>query len=200
MRNGAEVALYALMLVLPLSALFSRRVPIGRTAKMALAWVVIFAVALMIVGQRERLRPLWDDTRDALFGRDQHVVGAAVRIGMAPDGHFWASARIDGVERRMLIDSGATVTALSLTTAKMSHIEVDDGPFTTVIETANGSIQAQRGRIAKLELGGIVARDLPVVVAPEFSEKDVLGMNFLSQLASWRVEGRTLVLVPKPKA
>ncbi|QKS00953.1 TIGR02281 family clan AA aspartic protease [Sphingomonas sp. CL5.1] len=199
MSNGAEIALYALMLVLPLSALLSRRVPIGRTVKMALAWIAIFAIALVIVGQRDRLRPIWEDTQNALFGRDQRVVGSAVRVNMGPDGHFWASARINGVERRMLIDSGATSIALSTATAKAANVELDEGPFATMIETANGPVPAQRGRIAKLELGGIVARDIPVVIAPEFGDMDVLGMNFLSQLASWRVEGSTLVLEPKPR-
>lgn len=199
MNNGAQIALYALMLVLPLSALLSRRVPLGQTAKMVLAWIAIFAVGLMIASQRDKLRPIWEDTRDALFGRDQRVVGSALRINMGPDGHFWASARIEGVERRMLIDSGATTTALSAATAKAAHVEIDGGPFAAAIDTANGPVQAQRGRIAKLELGGITARDLPVVVAPEFGEMDVLGMNFLSQLASWRVEGNILILEPKPK-
>ena len=35
-----------------------------------------------------------------------------------------------------------------------------------------------------------------VVSAPGLSDLDVLGMNFLSKLESWRVEGRTLILVP----
>jgi len=199
-NDGAQVALYLLMLALPLSALLSRRVPLGRTVKMALAWVLIFAIALVIVGQRERLRPIWNDTRDALFGRDQHVTGSTVRIHIAPDGHFWASATINGIERRMLIDSGATTTALSEATAKAAHIATDDSPFAAAIETANGSVQASRARVQRLELGNIVAHDLPVVVAPEFGDLDVLGMNFLSELASWRVEGDVLVLEAKSGA
>jgi aspartyl protease family protein len=51
--------------------------------------------------------------------------------------------------------------------------------------------------VRDLKLGDIVARDLPVVVSPAFGDTDVLGMNFLSQLKSWRVEGRTLILTPK---
>src|SRR3546814_2940963 len=51
-------------------------------------------------------------------------------------------------------------------------------------------------RLALYPLGGITARDLKVVISPALGDIDVLGMNFLSQLASWRVEGRTLILVP----
>jgi hypothetical protein len=48
-----------------------------------------------------------------------------------------------------------------------------------------------------LRLGDITARNLNVVTTPALGDTDVLGMNFLSQLDSWRVEGRTLILVPR---
>jgi aspartyl protease family protein len=48
-----------------------------------------------------------------------------------------------------------------------------------------------------MRLGPITARDLKIVVAPGLGDVDVIGMNFLSKLQSWRVEGRTLVLVPE---
>ncbi len=45
------------------------------------------------------------------LGYEQQVVqGETVRIKMSPDGHFWARVQINGVERRMLVDSGATIT------------------------------------------------------------------------------------------
>jgi aspartyl protease family protein len=47
-----------------------------------------------------------------------------------------------------------------------------------------------------LRLGDIAARGLGVVVSPAFGDTDVLGMNFLSKLKSWRVEGQTLILEP----
>ncbi|WP_460988275.1 hypothetical protein [Sphingobium sp. TomTYG75] len=46
-------------------------------------------------------------------------------------------------------------------------------------------------------LGGIEAHGLKVAISPAIGNIDVLGMNFLSQLASWRVEGRTMILVPR---
>jgi aspartyl protease family protein len=197
-NRGAEIALYAMMLILPLSALLARRVPLGQTVKMALAWIAVFAVGLVIVGQRDRLKPIWDDTRDALFGRDQRVSGETVRIRMAADGHFWAMVALNGVERRMLIDSGATTAALSTATARAAGLAIDDSGFPTVLNTANGQVVASNTRVGELRIGGIMARDLPVVVADAFGETDVLGMNFLSRLKSWRVDGATLILEPPP--
>lgn len=65
------------------------------------------------------------------------------------------------------------------------------------MQTANGTTPAETGTVEQLRLGDIEARNLKVVVAPSLGTIDVLGMNFLSQLASWRVEGRMLVLTPE---
>jgi aspartyl protease family protein len=100
------------------------------------------------------------------------------------------------VSQRLLIDSGATITAISDKTAETAGIDARVGLVPIVLQTANGSIAAKTGKIASLRLGAIVARDLQVVVSPAFGATNVLGMNFLSRLASWRVEGDTLILVP----
>ncbi len=194
--RSADVMFYALLLLLPLSALLSRRLPLGSILKTTVAWVAIFAIGLVIVGQRDRLAELAGGARDALVGEDQSVVGDTVRIGMANDGHFWASVSINRVKRRMLIDSGATMTAISANTAQSAGIEVNESAFPSIIETANGSIVADKAHVARLQLGSIEARDMPVVVSDAFGDTDVIGMNFLSRLKSWRVEGRTLVLDP----
>ena len=65
---------------------------------------------------------------------------------------------------------------------------------------ANGTVAARRGRIRKLAIGPLETDDLGVVVSPAFGELDVLGMNFLSRLHSWRVENNVLVLQPRADA
>jgi aspartyl protease family protein len=65
-----------------------------------------------------------------------------------------------------------------------------------ILRTANGAAPAETGSIDELRIGNIVARNLKVVTSPGLGNLDVIGMNFLSQLKSWRVEGQTLVLVP----
>lgn len=185
-----EFLLYAAMLVLPLSALIARWPPLGRTLKLALAWIAIFGVGLLIVQNRDRLP---DPSR---LLRDQQVVGEETRIRMNPDGHFYADVTVNGVERRMLIDSGATITALSQETANAAGVDTESALFPVVLSTANGTVEARRGTAASLTVGSIGTRDLGVVVSPAFGDTDVIGMNFLSRLGSWRVEGRTLILTP----
>jgi aspartyl protease family protein len=186
----ADLIFYGAMLVLPLSALVARRLPLAQTAKMALAWAAIFAIGLLLVSQRERFAGV------ARLFSDQRVEGRETRIAMAADGHFWADVRINGVARRMLIDSGATTTALSTATARAAKVDTEASPFPVLLTTANGSVSARTGTIAEIAVGNVTATDLGVVVSPAFGDTDVLGMNFLSRLASWRVEGRTLILIP----
>lgn len=195
--RGADFAILALMLILPLSALTARRLPVGSVMKMVLAWVAIFGVLIVIVGNWGRVAPLLQPIADTLGISDQSVSGSTVRIRMAQDGHFWASVSVNGVARRMLVDSGATTTALSSGTAEAAGLDLSESIIPTVLETANGPVSAKRATIAKLDIGGIQAIDLSVVVSPAFGDTDVIGMNFLSRLKSWRVEGDVLVLEPK---
>ncbi|WP_296613246.1 TIGR02281 family clan AA aspartic protease [Sphingomonas sp.] len=198
-NTTGNVIFYVLLLVLPLSALFARRLPLGRAAVMALAWIGIFATGLLVVGIVNQNQWLVSGTRALFYGPDQSVVGSEVRIPMADDGHFWARATINGVERTMLVDSGATVTALSTATAASAKIDLDGMAPPAVVSTANGTVTGKSATIGTLKVGGITATDLPTIVAPEFGDQDVLGMNFLSRLKSWRVEGKTLILSPNPK-
>jgi aspartyl protease family protein len=189
-----RIALYALGGALLLMLLF--RLPVvGRLLRFAFS-LGLLAVALFILIQQAPYQPQLGRVAER-FGLDPQVVtGREVRIRMARDGHFWADATINGVRRRMLIDSGATVTALSERTAAEARVEGNLGPVPVVLQTANGMAPARTGSVEELRLGNIVARDLKVVVSPAFGNMEVIGMNFLSKLASWRVEGRVLILVP----
>jgi len=198
--SGAHAPLYLLLAGLIVAALIARRVPLVRLATTLAIWAALGGLAVFLVGERGRIDPYlgpYIDRAAGLLHLDrQTVAGKEVRIRMAPDGHFWVRARIGGIERRMLVDSGATVTALSSESAAAAGIAVDDPAFPIVLRTANGSVSAQTGTIDELRFGTITARRLAVVVSPAFGDTDVLGMNFLSRLKSWRVEGSTLILEP----
>lgn len=187
---------YALLLILPLSALFARRMPLGRVAVMSLAWIGIFATGLAIVAFVNRNEWLMSGAREMFYGRDQAVVGNEVRIAMAPDGHFYARASINGVERTLLVDSGASYTSLSAASAADAKVSLDTSSPQIPLDTANGQVFAQPATIGDLKVGGITATDAPAMVSDAFGDTDVLGMSFLSRLKSWRVEDKTLVLIP----
>jgi aspartyl protease family protein len=189
-----HLALYAVAAAAILMLL--QRIPVvGRLIRVAFS-LGLLAFLIFVVLEQAPYQPELARFTQSLGLDDQKVSGKELRVRMSSDGHFWALASINGVQRRMLIDSGATVTALSPQTVREAKIDAVSGFAPVVLRTANGAAPAQTGSIEELRVGNIVARNLKVVTSPGLGNLDVLGMNFLSKLDSWRVEGRTLILVP----
>lgn len=178
------------VLVLVASGLFVRRAPIGQTLKMVLAWVLIFAAGFAIFALRDDFRALGGRIAAAAWGEGQEVRGSELRIPMDEDGHFWVDAELNGRPVRLLVDSGATVTTVSRATA--DRIGLTTGGFGVAAETGMGIAVDDRAGRAPLKIGPI-ERNIAIHVS-RAGALDLLGMNFLSSLSAWRVEGRTLVL------
>ena len=187
---------YFLLGALLLAALAARRVPVLRTLVSLAIWIGVGVLLYAAITERGRFDPWMGRAAAALDLDGQKVAGEETRVRMSGDGHFYVRARIGGVEKRLLVDSGATITALSPDTAAAAGVEVKPSVFPVLLKTANGTIRADTGEVAELRFGNVVARDLAVVVSPAFGDVDVLGMNFLSRLKGWRVEGQTLILTP----
>jgi len=189
-----HLALYAVGAALLI--MFLQRVPyIGRFIRFAFS-LGLLAFFIFIVLQQAPYQPGLARFTDTLGLDDQQVAGKELHVRMSPDGHFWVAASINGVKRRMLIDSGATVTAISESTARAAKVDAGTGLAPVVLQTANGATPAKVGQVDEIRVGNIVARNLRIVTSPGLGKLDVLGMNFLSKLQSWRVEDRTLILVP----
>ncbi len=188
-----HLAIYAVGIALIIILL--QRLPyVGRFIRFFFSFAILaFAVFLLL--QQAPYQPTLARLTERFGLSNQSVSGKEVRVNMSPDGHFWVDATINGVERRMMIDSGATVTALSNDTAEAAGVDTGTGITPVVLRTANGAAAARTGTVAELRIGNIVARNLKVVSAPGL-DLDVIGMNFLSELQSWRVQGRTLILQP----
>lgn len=197
--SGGDQALSLLYLVLilmmVLSSLLVRRLPLGQTLKLILAWVLIFAAMFAVFALRSDFIALGRRLLGEATGTaGQETRGEALRVRRSGDGHFWVDAEVNGRPLRFMIDSGATTTTLARAAASSAGVEASSG-FGVMVETANGTVVMDRGRIAQLRLGPIRREDLPVHIA-NGDMINVIGMNFLSSLSSWGVEGDVLVLRP----
>lgn len=189
----ARALLLLLWIVLVASALMARRMPY---IKLALAWIAIFGFLFMIAAFRQDFGTIWQRLKLAANPQNGIVAGGTLRIPMDNDGHFRVRVTLNGTPASFLIDSGATTTAVSAATAERAGIAIEPTGFGVAIETANGTIVARRVSIGRLQVGPITREDFPAITAPAFGETNVLGMNFLSSLSRWGVEGQTLLLHP----
>ena len=95
----------------------------------------------------------------------------------------------------MMVDTGATVIALSAEDAAQAGIRPLRSDFRGRVATANGSIEVAPVRLGEVRLGGIVVRDVEAVVLPPGALRgSLLGMSFLRRLAAFEMGGGRLVL------
>lgn len=158
--------------------------------------VALAAILVVVMLQVSRFDPRLDIAVPELGLPEQTVAGGETRVPLAPDGHFWIEADVNGKTAAFLVDTGATLTAVSVPLAQRAGLDPRRGGVPVRISTANGTVSAELTTIDTLRFGNVKAGGLDAVIAPNIGETNVLGMNFLSRLKSWRVEGNTLILVP----
>jgi aspartyl protease family protein len=186
-------SVYILMaLVLVVSALMSRREPAAKMVKLALAWIVIFAAGFVIVSFRDDFGYLAQRLKAEAIGTPVEQ-GRETRIPMALDGHFWVDAKLNGKDVKFLIDSGATMTTIDRDTARAAGVELSPRRD-LFVRTGNGVIRVSSGQADEIQVGDIKRSDLGLQITDN-DDLNVIGMNFLSSLTRWSVEGRWLVMV-----
>lgn len=192
--QSAEFIYLVAILIFVASAYMVRRIPIGRGLQMFAGWVIIFLAVFVAFTMKDEIagfaRQVMDERRAESTGLQ---VGQELQIKQALDGHFWVEGKLNGTSVRFLVDSGATTTSISTAVAKRAGIEPSGG-IPAMVQTANGVTTVERGRAQRLEVGQIVRENIAVHISDGFGDTNVLGMNFLSSLESWRVERNRLIL------
>ena len=196
--SGGEFALsflYAIgLLVMVGSALAVRRIPMATGLKMAAGWGLIFVAAFIAFTLKDDFKALGRRVMQEVTGDAKLVqAGEELRIRKSDDGHFWVNAKVNGESVEFMVDSGASITTLSSGAARSAGVE-PSSRFRSLVQTANGTISTARGR-ARIKVGTIEREDFAVHISDR-DDTSLLGMNFLSSLSSWRVEGDWLILKP----
>jgi aspartyl protease family protein len=187
---GGLYLVMAAMLVL--GTLMTRREPAARMLTMGLAWVAIFGIGFVLLTFRDNLGWVAQRLKAEAVGTPVEQ-GKETRIPMAIDGHFWVNAKLNGHDVKFLVDSGATTTTIDRNTAKSAGVEMSPRRD-LFVRTGNGIIRVASGRASEMTIGGITRHDVALEIADN-DDLNVLGMNYLSSLSRWGVEGRWLVLV-----
>jgi len=110
-------------------------------------------------------------------------------------GHFETEAEINGRPIDVMVDTGASLVALTYDDAERLGIYLNARDFTRIAKTANGTASVAPITIARIRIGDITVRNVPGVVSQRGkSERSLLGMSFLGRLSRVEMRGGTLVL------
>jgi aspartyl protease family protein len=110
-------------------------------------------------------------------------------------GHFQTDGRIDGQRIDFMVDTGASVIALNEKSAARFGLRPTPSDYKMTVSTANGTIKAARTRLAMVDIGGLIVRDVDAMVLPdEALSENLLGLSFLSKLKRFEYANGKMVL------
>jgi aspartyl protease family protein len=195
--QGPQLIWGVVMLVLVTSSLFAQRMPIGQFLRYAIIWAAIFAGIYGLVLFRNELGEVWARAKADLTGEvAAEVQGSTTRIRQSGDGHFRVVANVEGREFEFLIDSGATSSFLSDQAAgDLAKLDAKQG-LPIVVQTANGPINSWPVEVAGITVGSVRMEPFQMNVSDGGADVNILGMNWLNRLKSWRVERGVMTIEP----
>jgi aspartyl protease family protein len=120
--------------------------------------------------------------------------GGATVLDRQPDGHFYAEANVEGNPVHFLIDTGASVVALTGDDASNAGIDWSDDELRHVGQGASGPIQGVPVTLDEVSLGGFRGEHVAAVIIPEGLPVSLLGQSFLSRVPKLAIAGDKMTL------
>ncbi len=112
----------------------------------------------------------------------------------AADGHFYADVTVEGVTKEMLIDTGASVIALTGPDAEAMGLYWTEADVAPVARGASGTVYGVPITLNLVQLGDFEAQAVEAVIVPRGLGVSLLGQSFLSQVGRVEIEGEQMVL------
>jgi len=160
-----------------------------------LFWLVALAGVTALYGLRHDLKAFGLRAASLVVPgmavtRDKELVITRDRSGM-----FTLDGTINGVELRMLFDTGASGLSIAAADAERIGLKPHDSEFTIRTRTANGIAMVAPVRIKEIRFGPITLTDLRATVSrPGALSSTLLGHEVLNRLAAYEVRGDQLIL------
>ncbi len=124
------------------------------------------------------------------------ATGRPGQIIRSADGHYWAEAMIDGSAIRVLVDTGASVVALTREDALRLGLRLESEDFTSTVNTASGSARAARVSLDSVAVAGARVENVDALVIEAGLGQSLLGMSYLGRLSAFEATPTALTLRP----
>lgn len=196
---GRLIWLGALVALIGAGLLRSGR-PLGTMARSLGTWGVIVLALIAGYQYRYELQDFASRVTAGLVPGSPLALGvenghATVTLDKADNGHFEARIMVNGAPVLAVVDTGATSTVLTAQDAQAAGFNPATLNFTIPVSTANGMARAAGVRTDELAIGGIVRKNMPVMIAaPGMLSQSLLGMNFIGSLSGFDVRGDRMIL------
>ena len=195
--RDAEMQLaYGLIVLAMLSSglAVASRAHLKMVVKSALAWIAIGLAFVTLYTYQDGFKALAQNMLLAVDPSQPSGANGVVTLRENSDGHFTASAEVNGSRVRFLIDTGASDVVLTKVDARNAGIDVDELDYTMPVSTANGMTMVAPVRLKSIRVGSITVHDVRADVAGNGLDFSLLGMSYLRRLSSYEVSHRTLIL------
>lgn len=116
---------------------------------------------------------------------------ASREIARSPDGHFYLDAQVNGARVHFLVDTGASIVALTAADAQRAGIALPSERATA--RGAGGEVELMPVTIERIAAGPLEARAVPGAVVPELPVS-LLGQSFLARVGRVEISGDRMVL------
>ena len=110
------------------------------------------------------------------------------------DGHFWATAYVNGMPIKFLVDTGASLVALNERDARRVGLNTDELEQNAEVRTAAGRVKAATAMISTIEIDGVKIKNVQAVIIDKGLEHSLLGMSFLNRLDGWDVTPTAIII------
>lgn len=161
---------------------------LGKSARMAMAWGMIFVGIVAAYG-------LWDDIRSDVIPRQSVLTEERViEVPRSSDRHFNLTMRLNGEPVDFVVDTGATEMVLSLRDARRAGLDPDELAFVGTARTANGTVSTAWTTIDEVAIGSVTFDNVRVAVNGGDMSGSLLGMSFLDRFERVEISGNRLRL------
>lgn len=126
--------------------------------------------------------------RDAKRRTREWLAGQTV-LKRQRDGHFYTNANVDGAQVRFLVDTGASIVALTADDAAAAGISWDEQSLRPIGRGASGTVNGVPVRIERMDINGIEARDVQAAIIPDGLDVSLMGQSFLRHIDTVDIDG-----------
>jgi aspartyl protease family protein len=120
--------------------------------------------------------------------------GGDMVLDREDDGHFYATVKIDGSDYRMLVDTGASMVALTGEDAQNMGLDWDPNALAPVARGVGGTVMGVPVKLDTVAVGDFEAHDVEAVIIPDGLSVSLLGQSFLRHVPKVDIEGNNLTL------